>query len=113
MLNNHQEYQISQTNIKYFIYLSILLVLFAFVFVELAENVQADELRHFDYQVIALIQGQITLKWTPLMKVITFFGGKTWSVMAIVISAILFAFYKKRYAFYIVLTCGFVFVHWL
>ena len=105
-MNNHQEEQISQANIKYFIYLSILLVLFAFVFIELAGYVQADELQHFDYHIIALIQGQITPKWTALMKLITFFGGITWTVLAIVISAILFSFYKKRYALYMILTCG-------
>lgn len=106
MLDKHLEQQISKTNIKYFIYLSILLVMFAFVFVEVAENLQANELKDFDYQFIALVQSQITPKWTALMKFITFFGGKTWTILAIVISAILFAFYKKRYAVYMILTCG-------
>ena len=105
-MNNHQEEQISQANVKYFTYLCIMLVLCAFVFIELAGKVQADELKHFDYTVIELIQSQIAEKWTALMKVITFFGGKTWTVLAIAISAILFAFYKKRYALYIILTCG-------
>ena len=104
-MHNHQEEQISQGNITYFIYLSILLVLFAFVFIELAGHVQADELKHFDYRVIELIQGQITPKWTALMKLITFFGGIKWTVFAIAISAILFSFYKKRYALYMIVTC--------
>ncbi|MBD3109799.1 phosphatase PAP2 family protein [Bacillus sp. AGMB 02131] len=106
MINN-QERQISQTNVKYFIYLSILLVLFAFIFVEVAGKLRADDLKVFDHSVIEMIQGNITPHWTAFMKVVTFFGGKVWNVLAIAGSAIILViFYKKRYALFIVLTCG-------
>lgn len=106
MISN-QERQISQTNVKYFIYLSILLVLSAFVFVEVASKLRADELAYFDHTVIDMIQGQITPHWTAFMKAVTFFGGKTWTILAVAVStSILFFFYKKRYALFIVLTCG-------
>jgi len=106
-MTSHQEDQLTNGNVRYFIYTSILILIFAFVFFELAGKLQANELKHFDYTVIEKIQSHISPEFTAVMKFITFFGGKTWTVTAVLVSALLFALYKKRYAVYMILTCGF------
>ena len=69
-----------------------------------AKKVRADELRDFDGKIIDFIQGHITSSLTAFMEGITFFGGKTWIIAAVLILTVLFFFVKRRYAVYLLVT---------
>ncbi|MBS4173166.1 phosphatase PAP2 family protein [Bacillus sp. FJAT-49736] len=56
-------------------FLFILLVIFSWMFLEIANNFDGTQIRHFDLQIIHLVQSNISNRLTTIMLFITFFGS--------------------------------------
>ncbi|KQL53795.1 phosphatidylglycerophosphatase [Heyndrickxia shackletonii] len=57
------------------VFLCILLVIFSWTFLEIANNFDGTQIRHFDRRIIDLVQGHISDRLTTIMLWITFFGS--------------------------------------
>ena len=81
----------------------VLALFFWFILVKL----QSGDLQKFDYPIIEMIQSTISERLTPIVKGITFFGGKVWIMTVVIIGAICFVYVDKLYSFYLIFSCGF------
>lgn len=109
---------LTKKNIQYVCLILSLLAIYSFVFFTLVDDLNENDLRHFDYTLIEFIQSRISDKLTMVMKAITFFGGQAWLIIAVLFTSIGFAFVKKRYAVYLILSSGLgglfnLFLKWL
>lgn len=82
----------------------VLVILFGYLFIEIAEDLMEEDLKPFDFTVIEMIQSNISDKLTVIMKGITFFGGQEWLITATAIGGIILFFTYRRYGIYLVLT---------
>ncbi|MGM9926855.1 MAG: phosphatase PAP2 family protein [Bacillus sp. (in: firmicutes)] len=106
-MNDKKEKLRTMISSRYMIMLSALILLFLLVFIVFADKVQKNELQQFDYTIIEFIQSRISEQLTVWMKAITFLGGKHWVVPALLISSVLIALYRKRYAVFLLATTAF------
>ena len=105
-LNDKLIGRLSKKNIQYLCMIAALIAVYLYVFFGLVDDLKENDLRQFDYTIIEYIQSQISPQLTTIMKGITFFGGKTGVILGVLITSIIFFFYKKRYAVYIILSSG-------
>ncbi|WP_050615272.1 phosphatase PAP2 family protein [Bacillus testis] len=88
----------------YMVFFAVLIVAFTAIFIDLLEDLKEAELRAFDHNVIAYIQGHVSARLTAVMKVITFFGGKVWLIAAVLVISLVVGLKKRRYGFFLLLT---------
>ncbi len=79
-----------------FLFISLVVfVLFIIAFVNIVDELQEDEIKHFDDAVFIFIQSLISDRLTAIMKVITYLGGVQWIVLFTLLVIILLLVYKK------------------
>ncbi len=94
----------THSNKSYIFLMGVLFFLLWMGFFIAAKKLRADELREFDGEIIDFIQGHISGSLTAFMNGVTFFGGKTWIISAVLILSIFFFFVKRRYSVYLLVT---------
>ncbi|WP_158555845.1 phosphatase PAP2 family protein [Peribacillus glennii] len=68
----------------------------------IVEELRENELVRFDSAIIQFVQGLVSDRLTSAMKVITYFGSKTWLTFATLgISILLVLMHKKRFAVFL------------
>ncbi|MGM9922929.1 MAG: phosphatase PAP2 family protein [Bacillus sp. (in: firmicutes)] len=95
---------LSKKAIQYMIMIAALLAAYSFIFFEIVDELKENELEKFDFKIIEFVQSHISDQLTAYMKAITFMGGQTGLILAVLLSSVIFFFYKKRYAVYLVLS---------
>ncbi|WP_026584242.1 phosphatase PAP2 family protein [Bacillus sp. J33] len=94
-------------NMIYIVSAAAILGGFLYIFIEIVDELQENELVRFDEQVIGYIQAFISPRLTEFMNVITFLGSVKWLTLAVIISSILLFIFKKRsLAFFMIISSG-------
>ncbi|RDI43136.1 phosphatase PAP2 family protein [Falsibacillus pallidus] len=85
--------------------IAALIIIFTKSFLEIADDYNESEIRHFDSFVIAGVQGHVSPFWTKVMVSISFLGSVRWiMILSIATALILFLFKHRLLCLYVIFT---------
>jgi membrane-associated phospholipid phosphatase len=87
------------------VFLFILLAIFSWAFLEIADNFDGSQIRHFDQKIISIIQGNVSDRLTAIMLWITFIGSvKGVAILTFIVFICLFLTRHRLMAMYLAIT---------